>query len=71
MEPSDYYDAPVDKVLHFIRGVGLIKGYLKGKHDRSLNVAVQGLVLWPTLIHTYIRVHTFPVSMLNIVRLTE
>jgi hypothetical protein len=26
MEPSDYYDAPIGKVLHFIRGVGLIKG---------------------------------------------
>jgi hypothetical protein len=26
MEPSDYYDVPVNKVLHFIRGVGLIKG---------------------------------------------
>jgi hypothetical protein len=26
MEPSDYYDAPINKVLHFIRGVGLIKG---------------------------------------------
>jgi hypothetical protein len=26
MEPGDYYDAPIDKVLHFIRGVGLIKG---------------------------------------------
>jgi hypothetical protein len=26
MEPSDYYDAPVNKVLHFIRSVGLIKG---------------------------------------------
>jgi hypothetical protein len=25
MEPSDYYDAPINKVLHFIRGVGLIK----------------------------------------------
>jgi hypothetical protein len=23
------------------------------KHNRSLKVAVQGLVLWPTLIHTY------------------
>jgi hypothetical protein len=22
MEPSDYYDAPVNKLLHFIRGVG-------------------------------------------------
>jgi hypothetical protein len=26
MEPSDYYDAPIYEVLHFIRGVGLIKG---------------------------------------------
>jgi hypothetical protein len=26
MEPSDYYDAPIYKVLHFIRGVELIKG---------------------------------------------
>jgi hypothetical protein len=26
MEPSDYYDAPMDKVLHFIRDVGFIKG---------------------------------------------
>jgi hypothetical protein len=25
-EPSDYYDAPIYKVLHFIRDVGLIKG---------------------------------------------
>jgi hypothetical protein len=27
MEPSDYYDVPINKVLHFIRGVGLLKGY--------------------------------------------
>jgi hypothetical protein len=26
MEPSDYYDAAIYKVLHFILGVGLIKG---------------------------------------------
>jgi hypothetical protein len=25
MEPSDFYDAPISKVLHFIRSVGLIK----------------------------------------------
>jgi hypothetical protein len=25
-EPSDYYDAPINRVLHFIRSVGLIKG---------------------------------------------
>jgi phosphoribosyl 1,2-cyclic phosphodiesterase len=26
MEPSDYYDAPINRVLHFIRSVGVIKG---------------------------------------------
>jgi hypothetical protein len=26
MEPSDFYDAPINKVLHFIRSVGLTKG---------------------------------------------
>jgi hypothetical protein len=26
MEPSDYYDAPINTVLQFIRSVGLIKG---------------------------------------------
>jgi hypothetical protein len=26
MEPSDYYDAPINKVLHFIQSVRLIKG---------------------------------------------
>jgi hypothetical protein len=26
MEPSDYYVAFINKVLHFIRSVGLIKG---------------------------------------------
>jgi hypothetical protein len=26
MEPSDYYDAPIDQVLHFIWSVELIKG---------------------------------------------
>jgi hypothetical protein len=26
MQPSDYYDTPIDKVLYFIRGVRLVKG---------------------------------------------
>jgi hypothetical protein len=26
LEPSDYYDAPINKILHFIQSVGLIKG---------------------------------------------
>jgi hypothetical protein len=25
MEPSDFYDAPISRVLHFIKSVGLIK----------------------------------------------
>jgi hypothetical protein len=29
MEPSDYYDAPINRVLHFIRSVGLIMGLIK------------------------------------------
>jgi hypothetical protein len=31
MEPSDYYDALINKVLHFIGSVGLIKDYSKGE----------------------------------------
>jgi hypothetical protein len=31
MQPSDYYDDPIYKVLNFIRGVGLIKDQLKGE----------------------------------------
>jgi hypothetical protein len=56
MEPSDYYDAPIDKVIHFIRGVELIKSQSKrGKHKLSLKDAVQGLDFYgPPLIHTYI-----------------
>jgi hypothetical protein len=26
MEPSDYYDTPINRVLHFIPSAGLIKG---------------------------------------------
>jgi hypothetical protein len=26
MEPGDYQDAPVSKILHFIRSVGLLEG---------------------------------------------
>jgi hypothetical protein len=54
MEPNDYYGAPINKVLHFIQNVGLIKG----KHNRSLLVAVQGPDCGPPLIHTYIHTYT-------------
>jgi hypothetical protein len=29
LEPSDYSDRPINKVIHFIRGAGLVKGLLK------------------------------------------
>jgi hypothetical protein len=51
MEPSNYYNAPIDKVLHFIRGVGLIKANRKGKHNRSLKVAI--------MVHPYTYIHTY------------
>jgi hypothetical protein len=44
MQPSNYYDAPIDKVLHFTRCVGLIRVNQKRKHNRSSKVAVQGPV---------------------------
>jgi hypothetical protein len=31
LEPSGYYDAPINKVIHFILNVGLIKGQSKGE----------------------------------------
>jgi hypothetical protein len=45
IEPSDYYDAPINKVLH-----------RKRKHNRSLKVAVQGpdFMAHPLYLHTYI-----------------
>jgi hypothetical protein len=48
MESGNYYDAPIRKVLQFVRSAGLIKG----KHSRSVMVAVQ----WPDAAapHTYI-----------------
>jgi hypothetical protein len=43
MEPSDYYETPINKVLHFTWSVGLITGWSKnGKHKRSLKVPMQG-----------------------------
>jgi hypothetical protein len=55
MEPGDFYDVPIGKVLHFIRSVGLTKGLLEGKHNRSEMVAVLGpYEALPYYIHTYI-----------------
>jgi hypothetical protein len=59
MEPSDYYDTPLNKVLHFIGSVGLIKDKPKqGKHNRSLKVTVKGLE-WPTP-YPFIPIHPTP-----------
>jgi hypothetical protein len=33
MKPSDYYDAPINKVLHFIRNVELVKGQSNGEAE--------------------------------------
>jgi hypothetical protein len=58
MEPGDYYDAPISKVLQFVRNAGLIRVNLKGKHNRSAMVVVQGPdVARPSYIDTYI--HTY------------
>jgi hypothetical protein len=49
MEPGDSYDAPINKVLPFVQSIEL----LKGKHNESLKVAVQGLDYYgPPLIHS-------------------
>jgi hypothetical protein len=57
MEPSDYYDAPINKVLHFIQSEGLIKGSQKRKHNRSQKVAVQGPdYCGPPLMHSFIHI---------------
>jgi hypothetical protein len=64
IEPSDYYDAPIDNVLHFIRGVGLIRDNQKGKHNRSSQIAVQELVFvaHPLYIHTHTHTHSLSLS---------
>jgi hypothetical protein len=55
MEPGDFYDVPIGKVLLFIRSVGLTKGESKGEHNRSEMVAVLGPnEALPYHIHTYI-----------------
>jgi hypothetical protein len=55
MEPGDFYEVPIGKVLHFIRSVGLTKGQSKGKHNRSEMVAaLEPNEALPYHIHTYI-----------------
>jgi hypothetical protein len=59
MEPSNYCDALINKALQFIRSVG----FKKGKHDRSLKVAVQGPDHFgPPLVHSLEYLHRSPAS---------
>jgi hypothetical protein len=55
MEQSDYYDTPIYKVLHFIRGVGLIKAEpscIQLGSPASRNIVVPPLSLSLSLLST-------------------
>jgi hypothetical protein len=56
MEPSDHYDAPINKVLHFIRNVGLIKRESTIDHWWS-RCKVLIIMAHPLCIHA--RIHSF------------
>jgi hypothetical protein len=56
MEPSDYYVAPIDKILHFIRGVGSIKGSLKGEAQWIIKGRGARASF---MAHPYIYIHTY------------
>jgi hypothetical protein len=60
MEPGDYQDAPVRKILHFIGSVGLLEGWNRGGCTIDLGkIAVQGPIkAYPLFIHSFI--HTSP-----------
>jgi hypothetical protein len=59
IESSDYYDAPINKILHFIRSLGLIKGKSKGEAQQIIEGrGARAGSLWPTpyaFIHSLIR----------------
>jgi hypothetical protein len=54
MEPSDFYDAPIFKVLHFIRSVGLIRASGRGSTIDRWRSRCGGQFYGPplTYIHT-------------------
>jgi hypothetical protein len=56
MEPGDYQDAPISKILHFIRSVGLLEGWNRGGRTIDLGkVAVHGPSgAYPLFIHSFI-----------------
>jgi hypothetical protein len=59
MEPGDYHDAPISKVLRFIRSVGLIKGYIRTgrtNHDGRSARPDESLPTLYICIHTYIHI---------------
>jgi hypothetical protein len=63
MEPGDYYDTPISRVLQFTQSARLLKGNIKkGKHNRSVMVAVQGPRAPPPSLNTHI--HTLILNIL-------
>jgi hypothetical protein len=57
MEPGDYQDAPISKILQFIRSVGLLEGRNRGECTIDLGkVAVHGPIkAYPLFIHSFIQ----------------
>jgi hypothetical protein len=57
MEPSDYYDTPIKKVVHFIRSVGLIKDESKWEEQQiTEGHGARAGLSWPTF---YAFIHSF------------
>jgi hypothetical protein len=54
MEPSDFYDALIFKVLHFIRSVGFNKGLAVGVAQQIVEGCGAGASFMAHPLHTYI-----------------
>jgi hypothetical protein len=62
MEPGDYQDAPISKILHFILSVRLLEGWNRGGCTIDPGkVAVQGPIkAYPSFIHSTDDTPSFP-----------
>jgi hypothetical protein len=49
MQPGEYLDVPIGKVLHIVQRSGLLGAEQRGTHSRSLMVV---------MVHGLVRVHT-------------
>jgi hypothetical protein len=56
MEPGDYQDAPISKILHFIRSVGVLEGWNRGgcTIDLCKVVVQEPIKAYPLFIHSFI-----------------